>query len=306
MTGKTIGKIAAALMLMTAPALAQTAPPVGPDLSKVEIKTTDLGNRTYMLVGTGGNTTVALGEDGVIMVDGQFAPLHEKLKAAIAELSPQPIKFLVNTHHHSDHSGGNARFAESGVTVVAHVNARNRLASGTTHNLSGAATPPAPEIALPKQTHTDGTSLELKGRTVQLKHARAAHTDGDTYVHFADANVIATGDTVTIGRYPNIDFANGGTIKGVIDAVDTYLALANDSTKIVPGHGPLADKAKLADYRAMLIASRDRMAKLISEGKSEAEIQAMKPFADLDASWAVNDQAARTWVRVVYVTVSRQ
>ena len=239
----------------------------------------------------------------MIIVDGQYAPLYAKTKAAIEALSKQPIRFLVNTHHHSDHSGGNEGFAKDGVAIVAHVNARNRLAAGTTHNITGARTPPAPDAALPAKTHTDGTALELKGRTAQLKHAPGAHTDGDTYVYFADANVLATGDTVTMGRYPNIDFLNGGNIKGMIEAADTYLALADDATKIVPGHGPVAGKAQLAEYRAMLVTSRDRMATLIAEGKTEADIAAAKPFADLDAKWAVNEQAGRNWIRVVYVSL---
>jgi cyclase len=256
-----------------------------------------------MLEGQGGNITVALADDGVIMVDGQFAPLHDKIKAAIETLSKQPIKYLVNTHYHGDHTGGNEAFAKDGVTVVAHVNVGTRLAAGTTNNLTGAKTPPRPAEALPKQTHTDGTVLQLKGRSAQLKHPANAHTDGDTYVYFADANVLSAGDTVTNGRYPNIDTVNGGNIKGMIEAADAYLALANDSTKVVPGHGPLSNKGHLAEFRAMLVASRDRMAKLIAEGKSEADIQAAKPFADFDAKWAANEQASRNWMRVVYASL---
>ena len=140
--------------------------------------------------------------------------------------------------------------------------------------------------------------LECQGRTAQLKHPANAHTDGDTYVYFADANVLSTGDTVTIGRYPNIDFANGGSLTGMIVAADDYLTIVNDKTKIVPGHGPIATKAQLAEYRAMLATARDRMAALIKDGKSESDIFAAKPFADLDAKWAANDQAAANFLRV--------
>lgn len=302
-----IGTVAAAIVFGAGQAGAQqqalppqALPPVGPDWTKVEIKTTDLGQRTYMLEGLGGNITVALAEDGVIMVDAQFAPLHDKIKAAIEALSKQPIRFLINTHYHRDHSGGNEPFAKDGAVVVAHVNVQKRLAAGTTMGVPDIKSPPAPAGALPTRTYTDAMMLELKGRAVQLKHLAGAHTDGDTLVYFADANVLSTGDILVGGRYPNIDYLNGGTIKGMVEAVDAFLALANDTTKIVPGHGPLATKAQLVEFRAMLATSRDRMAKLIAEGKSEADVLAAKPFADLDAKWAVSEQAGRNWMRVVY------
>jgi glyoxylase-like metal-dependent hydrolase (beta-lactamase superfamily II) len=296
--------VGAALVCIAGAANAQgqATPPVGPDWSKIVVKTTDLGHRTYMLEGQGGNVTVAVGDDGVIMVDGQFAPMHDKLKAAIAVVSPQPVKFLVNTHHHGDHTGGNGPFAKDGVTVVAHINVRNFLAAGTTSNTTGIKFPPVAPAALPAMTYDEATgpALAVKGRTAQLRHPANAHTGGDTYVFFADANVLSTGDTYTIGRYPNIDVLNGGNIKGMIAASDAYLALTNDTSKIVPGHGPLASKAQLAEFRAMLVTARDRMAKLIAEGKSEPEIYASAPFADLDAKWAPNPQSAKNFMRVVY------
>ena len=196
----------------------------------------------------GGNTTIAAGDDGVIMVDGQFAQMHDKLKAAIAAVTQQPVRFLVNTHYHRDHVGGNAPFSKDGAVVVAQENVRKRLAEGTTMAVPEVKYTPAPEETLPAITHKDGMTLQVKGRAAQLKHPLNAHTDGDTFVYFADANVISTGDTVAMGRYPNIDFANGGSLKGMIAASDAYLALANDGTKIVPGHGPLATKAQLAEY----------------------------------------------------------
>jgi cyclase len=295
---------AAALFLPAGSAAAQPAgPPLGPDWSKIEIKTTDLGHRTYMLVGEGGNVTVALADDGVIMVDGQYALMHDKLKAAIEAQSKQPIRYLITTHYHRDHVGGNEPFAKDGAIVVAHVNVRTRLAAGATMAVPEIKMPPASADALPARTYTDAMTLELKGRTAELKHPAGAHTDGDTFVYFADANVLATGDTVTIGRYPNIDFANGGNLKGMIEAADAYLALVNDDTKIVPAHGPLATKAELAEYRTMLTTARARMAKLVAEGKSEADVLEAKPFADLDAKWAMNEQAGRNWMRVVYASL---
>ena len=283
---------------------AQQAPPAAsppaPDFSKVEIKTTGLGENVYMLEGQGGNITVAVAKDGIIMVDGQFAPLHDKIKAAIEAISKQPIKYLVNTHYHGDHTGGNEPFARDGVTVVSQINVRNRLAAGTSNGLTGVKTPPAPPAALPSDTYTNFSKIRLPGRVANLKHIPHAHTDGDTYVWFKTANVLSTGDTFTNGRYPNIDFANGGNIKGMIAATDVYLKLINAKTRIVPGHGPLADKAALTEYRTMLTTARDRMEKLIKEGKSEDDVVAAKPFADFDTKWAPTELAAKNFIRVVY------
>ena len=215
-------------------------------------------------------------------------------------ISQLPIKYLINTHFHGDHTGGNANFAKDGVTVVAEINVKNRLAAGTTNGLTGAKMPPASEGALPSKTYTGAFKIRLSGRVADLKHIANAHTDGDTYVWFKTANVLSTGDTFTNGRYPNIDFANGGNIKGMIAATDAYLKLTNAKTRIVPGHGPIADKAALTEYRTMLVTARDRMTKLVKEGKSEDDVVAAKPFADLDAKWAPTELAGKNFVRVVY------
>jgi glyoxylase-like metal-dependent hydrolase (beta-lactamase superfamily II) len=295
--------VVAAVMALSGPALAQTPPaaaPPPPDFSKVEIKTTDLGDNCYMLEGQGGNITVAVAKDEIIMVDGQFAPLHDKIKAAVAVISTLPIKYLINTHYHGDHTGGNESFAKDGATIVAQINVKNRLAAGTTNGLTGAKTPPAPQGALPSDTYTNFSKIRLRGRVADLKHIENAHTDGDTYVWFKTANLLSTGDTFTNGRYPNIDFANGGNIRGMIAATEIYLKLTNAKTRIVPGHGPLADRAALMEYHKMLITARDRMAKLVKEGKSEADVVAAKPFADLDAKWAPTELASTNFIRVVY------
>jgi glyoxylase-like metal-dependent hydrolase (beta-lactamase superfamily II) len=215
------------------------------------------------------------------------------------------VRFLVNTHYHRDHVGGNEQFSKGGAVVVAHENVRT---TGKRHDdgRAGGQIHAAPDEALPAMVHKDGMTLQVKGRAAQLKHPLKAHTDGDTYVYFADANVLATGDTVAIGRYPNIDFANGGTLKGMIAASDAYLVLSNDTTKIVPGHGPLANKAQLAEFRAMLSTVRDRMIALIKEGKSEADVLAAKPFADFDAKLKANEQASTNWMRVVYGSVKSE
>ena len=296
--------IAATTLWLAGNAVAQQQPaPAAPppvDFSKVEIKTTDLGDGIYMLEGQGGNITVATANNGIIMVDGEFAPLHDKIKDAISAVSNQPVKYLINTHFHGDHTGGNAPFAKDGVIVVSEANVKNRLKAGTTNGLTGVKTPPAAADALPQKTYTGAFKIRLDGRVADLRHIANAHTDGDTYIWFKTANVLATGDTFTNGRYPNIDFANGGNIKGMIAATDTYLKMTNDKTRIVPGHGSIADKAALMEYRTMLVTARDRMEKLVKDGKSEEDVIAEKPFADLDAKWAMSGLASKNFVRVVY------
>jgi cyclase len=279
----------------------------GTDFSKVEIKTINLGRNTYRLEGQGGNITVAVGTDGIIMVDGQFAPLHDKIKAAIAAISPLPIKYLVNTHFHGDHTGGNAGFQSDGATVVAQDNVRVRLAAGTALGLTGIKTPPVAPEALPKQTYIGGSmTLEVGGRTAVLTHVNNAHTDGDTWVYFPDGNVLCTGDTMNnTKRYQTIDFANGGDIRGAIRATEAFLALANEDTRVMTGHGPLAKKSDIAEYNAMLKTARERVEKLFKEGKTEAEVVAARPLNDLDAKWAANDEAAVNFLKMVYNSFKR-
>jgi cyclase len=303
---------AAAGWMVAGAAIAQQPAPAPPppliQWDKIEIKTTDLGQNTYMLEGQGGNITVAVGGDGMIMVDSQFAPLSDKIKAAIRAISPLPVRYLVNTHFHGDHTGGNESFARDGVAVVAHDNIRVRLAAGTANALTGVKAAPRPAEALPRQTYFGGSlDLEVGGRTARLTHVANAHTDGDTWVYFADANVLATGDTMNnFKRYQNIDFANGGDVRGMIRATETYLKTANDDTKVVVGHGPLARKADIAEFRDMLVTSRERIQKLFDEGKSEEEVLALKPLADLDAKWAAgNPQLAINHTRNVYNSLKR-
>jgi cyclase len=299
----TSAALVGAALIFGGPAIAQQQV----DWNKVEIKTTDLGSKTYMLAGQGGNITVAVGVDAIIMVDGQFAPLHDKIKAAIGAISNLPIKYLINTHFHGDHVGGNGPFQADGVIVVAQDNIRVRLTAGTTNGISGAKTPPAAPGAVPKETYIGGSrTVQAGGRTAQLTHVTNAHTDGDTWVYFADANVLCTGDTFNNPkRYQTIDFANGGDIRGMIAANEAFLKVANDSTKIVPGHGGLAKRSDVVQFHAMLVTARDRIEKLVNEGKTEEEVIAAKPLADLDATWAQTEEAARNFTKMVYNSFKR-
>src|SRR5215475_6329264 len=181
---------AAVISLLNAHALAQQNQPLAPapDFDKVVIKTTDLGNKTYMLEGEGGNITVAVANDGVIMVDSQFAPLHDKIKAAIAAITSQPIRYLLITHFHRDHTGGNEAFGKDGATIVAHENVKAVLASGSRNGLTGNIVPPAAPIAVPKETFKDNMTVRLQDRAAELRHPTDVHTNGDAYIYFADAN----------------------------------------------------------------------------------------------------------------------
>ena len=271
------------------------------DFSKVQIATTELGNHAYMLAGQGGNMTALVGGDGIILVDTEFAPLHDKIKAAIAAISPQPVKYIVNTHYHGDHTGGDAPFIKEGVTVIAQNNVKQRLLTGTDNGVNGAKVAPVGPDAVPTKTYRSGTlTLRVKGVSATIGHIANAHTDGDSYVWFRNANVLATGDIVALGRYPSIDTGNGGNIKGIIAGVGFYIMMVNDKTKVVPGHGPLTDKAGLVAYRKMLIEARDRVAKLVKAGKSEQEAIAAHVFADWDGKYNANDQQSANFTRVVY------
>jgi cyclase len=290
---------AAAVGLFAASAYAQGQP----DFSKVEIKTTPLGHNVYMLEGQGGNMTVAVGNDGVIQVDGEFAPLHDKIAAAVAKVSGgKPVKYLINTHFHGDHTGGNENFAKDGITVVAHKNLAMRLEHGSTNGMSGAKTAPSPKMAIPTKTYTtEGLQLMVDGQTAIVNHPKSAHTDTDSYVYFPAANVISTGDVLSTGnRYVTIDYANGGSINGIISTVETYLKLGDDQTKYVPGHGDLATKADVQKYHDMLVKVRDAVEGEIKSGKTEDQAVADKPLAPIGASLKTNQMADDNMVKMVY------
>jgi cyclase len=278
----------------------QQQPPTTGALPDGKPGVSKLADGIYVLEGLGGNITVAAAKDSVIMVDGGLASSHDRVKAAIAAIGHHKIKFLINTNFHTDHTGGNEYFARSGATVIADVRVRSRMAAGTSNGLTGLRTPPAPSGALPAKTFNGSFRIKLDSHTADLNHVANAYTDGDTFVWFKTANVLATGDTFVNGRYPDIDFTNGGNIDGMIAAADTYLKLTDTKTQIVPGHGPIADKTDLLDFYTMLVVARDRMDILIQDGKSESDVLAQRPFADLDAKWATSEVASKNFIRVLY------
>jgi glyoxylase-like metal-dependent hydrolase (beta-lactamase superfamily II) len=301
----TLAALAGVAVIVTGAAYAQQ--PKGPDWDKIEIKTSDLGNKTYRLEGQGGNITLAVGSDGIIMVDTQFAPLSDKIKAAIKAISPLPVKYSIITHYHGDHTGGIANFQKDGVIALAQDNIRIRLVAGTTNATTGNKMEARSGDAIPKETYVGGMkTIEVGGRKAILTHYYNAHTDGDTGVYFPDANVICTGDIMNSNhRYQQVDYGNGGDIRGMIRATDDWLKIANDQTKVVTGHGPLADKKVVAEYNTMVKAARERVEKLYREGKSEAEVVTLDPLKDLNTTWAADANQATNFLKQVYNSFKR-
>jgi glyoxylase-like metal-dependent hydrolase (beta-lactamase superfamily II) len=266
-------------------AVAAGLPAGAQDFSKVEITSTKLSETTYMMEGSGGNLGLSVGEDAVVLIDDQFAPLSERITAAIARLTPKPVRFVLNTHWHYDHTGGNENFGKAGAIIVAHENVRNRMSSDQFIEFFKQKIPASPRGALPVVTFAGSVSLHLNGEEMRVVHVPRAHTDGDAMVHFVQSDVIHMGDVYFNGMYPFIDTSSGGTIQGMIAGCDRALAIAKDSTRIIPGHGPLSNKAELKAYRDMLAAVADRIGKLVGEGKTPEQIAAAKPTADFDEKW---------------------
>jgi glyoxylase-like metal-dependent hydrolase (beta-lactamase superfamily II) len=289
---------AAALALSTtASAQAPAAPqaPAPPDFSKVQIKTTKVAGNFYTLEGQGGMIGVLAGPDGVFMVDSQFAPLTEKIVAAIKQISDGRIRFMVNTHVHPDHTGGNENLGKMGVTILSRDQLRARLAG---------AAKPAPPAALPTITYNAPVTIHMNGEDVQLIPVPTAHTDGDTMVYFPNADVIMTGDFYRAVGYPFPDRNNGGSLKGLIDGLNQIIALAKPTTKIIPGHGPTVDKTAVMAHRDMAIAVRDKVAALVKQGRSADEVVAAKLTADTDAKVDPNGTSNERFVRAVYAELS--
>jgi glyoxylase-like metal-dependent hydrolase (beta-lactamase superfamily II) len=276
------------------------------------IQTQKLADNVTMLSGPGGSVVVLNGPDGKFVVDTFVAPAWPKLKDALASLGNAPVKYVIDTHWHFDHTDNNAPLHAAGATVLAHENTKKRMSEphdlpvlyrGPDGALAGLHFDPSPAEALPQQTFAAGCKLQANGETLALQHFAPAHTDTDIYVHFQEASVIQMGDTFFNGMYPYIDPGTGGRITGMIAASNKILSLAGNDTKIVPGHGPLGNKADLTKFRDMLITSRDRVQKLKSAGKSALEAVAEKPFADLDPVWGKGIINSDQFVQVVYLTL---
>jgi glyoxylase-like metal-dependent hydrolase (beta-lactamase superfamily II) len=265
------------------------------DFSKVEITTQQVAEGIYMLQGAGGNIGIMAGADGVLMIDDQFAPLSEKIKAAIAKVSDKPVRFLFNTHYHGDHVGGNENFGKLGITIVAHDNVWARLSKPD----AARSLPAYPKEALPIITFGGTITFHLNGDTIAVTHLPPAHTDGDAVLYFEKANVLHTGDCFFNGRYPVVDVKAGGSVDGMIAATEKILSMVNDRTKIIPGHGPLGDKASLQAFHDMLVAVRDKVRPLVASGKSVEEIVAAKPTADFDAQWGTGGSPPDRFVTAV-------
>ena len=291
--------IAAFCLLVLANAVDAQAPPAKLEVEKV-------AEGVHVLYGRGGNIGVSVGPDGVILIDDQFAPSTPQVLEALATLSPQPPRFVVNTHWHGDHTGGNENLAAKGSVIVAHDQVRRRMSTEQFSEFLQRKTPPSPGGALPVVTYNDSLSLHVNGDELRGHHAPHAHTDGDTVVHFKKANVIHTGDLFFHGMYPFIDLDSGGSVTGLIAAVDKILEIADDRTRIIPGHGKVTDRAGLAAYRKMLAETSARAERLVKEGKSLAEAQAAKPNADYDATLAWDFISAEFFVRTLYEDARRR
>ena len=285
----------AVLALVAARALAQPQ-----DFSKVEVKAEKVAEGVYMLTGSGGNLGLSVGKSGTYLIDDQYAPLSDRILAAIKAITPDPVRFVVNTHWHGDHTGGNENMGKAGALLVAHENVRRRMSSEQFIALFGNKIPPSPEDALPVVTFTDAITFHWNGDEIRVYHVPPAHTDTDSIVHFVKADVVHTGDVFFNGSYPFIDTSSGGRIDGVIEAAERVLAGTGQATRFIPGHGPVGSRADLQAYRDVLKAVRDRVAKLKAEGKSRDEAIAAKPTADHDAKWGNGFMKGDVFTGIVY------
>jgi cyclase len=255
-----------------------------PDFSQVQIKVHQVAGNVHYLEGQGGNVGVLVGDDGLLMIDDQFAPLSEKLVAAMKTLSNKPIRMLVNTHIHGDHTGGNENFGKMGIDIVAHDNVRVRLARG----VNGGAASPA--VALPVVTFAETMMLHLNGEAITIGKLPPAHTDGDSFIHFANADVIHAGDVFRTVGYPGVDFNNGGSVKGTIEALQALVDMAGPSTKILPGHGVVSTRDDVAAFRDLAVELQKRFTDLIRQGMTLEQVVAAKPTADLDEKYGSSER----------------
>lgn len=287
----------ATMVAVSCTVLPQTAP--AQNLDSVQIRTERLADGVYALRGSGGNIGLAVGPDAVFVIDDQFAPLTPKILAAIAALTDRPVRFVLNTHWHFDHTGGNENMGKAGALLVAHDNVRRRMSTRQFIEFIKREELPAAPGALPVVTFTDAVTFHVNGDEVAAIHLPAAHTDGDAAVYFRRANVVHMGDVYVRG-YPLVDLSSGGSLSGVVRGVDRILALINDSTKVIPGHGASADRAALRAYRDMLATVRDRVRHQVTAGASLEQVLASKPTAEFDAAWGRGFIKPEDLVRFAY------
>src|SRR5229473_3480637 len=299
----TLLRASAAGYAQQAPSPADLLASMRAKFNAVPIETQKLADNVTMFDGPGGSVVVLNGPDGKFVVDTFVAPAWPKLKAALDDLGNAPLKYVIDTHWHFDHTDNNAPLHAAGATVLAHENTKKRMSEPHDLPVLGLHFDPSPAEALPQQTFAASYKLEANGETLALQHFAPAHTDTDIYVHFQKASVIQMGDTFFNGMYPYIDPGTGGKITGMIAASDKILSLADNDTKIVAGHGPLGNKADLTKFRDMLVTARDRVQKLKFAGKSAQEAVAEKPFADLDTVWGKGIINSEQWVQIVYLTL---
>jgi glyoxylase-like metal-dependent hydrolase (beta-lactamase superfamily II) len=270
------------------------------DFDAVEIRIIPVAPGLHMMVGRGGNLAVSSGDDGVFLVDDQYAPLTGKIRSAIATLSDAQLRFVLNTHWHGDHTGGNENLGRAGALIFAHDNVRKRLSAEQFIEGLGRLVPRSPEAALPVVTFTDAVTFHLNGDEVHAFSVPPAHTDGDSLVHFRRANVIHMGDIYFSRGFPFIDLSSGGSVEGFVAAVDRVLAMADANTKLIPGHGPLSNRAELETYRGMLVAIRDRIRGALADGQTLDQVLAARPTREFDEAWGGGFIGPEKFVRTVY------
>ncbi len=275
------------------------------DWSAVEIKTEKLSDNVYVLFGRGGNVGLCVGEDGVFMIDDQYAPLSEKIVAAIAEITDKPVKFLLNTHWHGDHTGGNENFGKKGAVLVAHENVRKRLSTDQFMQAFSRNVEAKPDSFWPEVTFKKDVTFHMNGEEIIAFHVHNAHTDGDAIVYFPKSNVVHMGDTYFRERFPFFDVSSGGSVNGMINAANKVLFLANEDTKIIPGHGIVSNKVELQKYRDVLMALRDRVQGAIDDGKSFEEIIAAKLSTSFEG-WGEMFINYDKIVDLIYTDLSRE
>ena len=273
------------------------------DWESVAVTATRVAPGLYMVQGRGGNIGVSVGRDGVFLVDDQYAPLTDKVRAALRAITNIRVRFVINTHWHRDHSGGNENMGNAGALLVAHENVRQRMSTDQLIEFYNLPVAPSPLEALPMITFTDEVTFYLNGEEIRAMHVAHAHTDGDAIIHFPRANVVHMGDTFFHGRYPFIDLSSGGSINGVITAAERVLEVSDENTRIIPGHGPLASRADLQAYRDMLVAIRTRVQRMVAEGKSVDEIVGAGVTAEWDESLGHTAITPEAIVRFVYAGV---